>query len=347
VKKVLIIIRDKLGDSLIAAQSVLALRDQYLDVNITLIMRHDYACFLKDEPNIRLISYRHHWQAWLRICLMRLGPTYDALIVLRGFGKKIAQLGKLVRAHRKIHMQGSFPHIFAEYPIEPIKESDTLITRAWQTLRLYVPRLQPINGLYFPSLAAKRKQAPLTFIGICPITDEKRKDLSVTALKYLIHTVQQAHPGWPIRILVRKAEEGRPYHCAVQEEAVEVVAFESTTTLCSLFTHMLHYYGADTGLYHLAAAMDIPATVFFGPTQPHKIVLPDQYTTSVRILGLGAQHCDEKKCQHAVCIELAARNASILSGHISIAATPMSCPMRTLSTQQLVENQTLSSRVRE
>ncbi len=71
---------------------------------------------------------------------------------------------------------------------------------------------------------------------------------------------------------------------------------------------MTAYYGADTGLYHLAAAMDIPATVVFGPTQPGRIILPRQNAASVRLEVLAEEHCDVKACRNPVCIEQACAN---------------------------------------
>ena len=76
-----------------------------------------------------------------------------------------------------------------------------------------------------------------------------------------------------------------------------VAALPQPRELCRIYRAARRWYGTDTGLYHLAVAMGIPATVFFGPTQPQLVVMSEQPEVDrVRLEALGAEHCDEKGC---------------------------------------------------
>ena len=67
-----------------------------------------------------------------------------------------------------------------------------------------------------------------------------------------------------------------------------------------------HLLTTDTGVYHLAASIGVPCTVFFGPTQPDKIVMPEQAgIEKVRLPSLANAHCEVKDCQQPFCLNLA------------------------------------------
>lgn len=337
-KKIFFLIRDKLGDSLIAAQVVLAFRAQFPPYKITLMMRSDYAYFLKDEPGIRLLSYKNSVQAYWKACWIGLTEKFDALIVLRGFGKKIAHLGKLINADRKIHMRDNFPHVFPEYPPTAVSLQETfLLESVLRTVRVYKPELQCKARLFFPSLVAKRSPHP-SFIGVCPITDEIRKNLTPYAVKGVIAMIQQQYPAVPIYILVRCDKEGEPFTALCDGVKIRLVAFKDTKRLLMLYQDMHQYYGADTGLYHLAAAMDIPATVFFGSTPSCKVVLPKQRTCSVRLASLGDILCAQTKCQHPVCLDQIVANLKAGSHILPLDKTPQACPLRTVPAKEKVYN---------
>lgn len=337
-KKIFFLIRDKLGDSLIAAQVVLAFRDQYPDSDITLMMRADYAYFLQDEPGIKLLPYKNSAQVYWIACWLRLTGKFDAMIVLRGFGHKVARLGKLIRAARKIHMRDSFPEVFPEYPPAAGTPEETFLLESMlRTMRIYAPGIQCEKRLYFPSLVAKRAIKP-SFIGLCPITDEARKNLSPHALQDIIAYIQRAHPGYPIHILVRRIDEGKDFTALCDAQKVRLVVFDNTKKLLRLYQDMYHYYGADTGLYHLAAAMDIPATVFFGSSPACKIILPRQNTSSIRLASLGDTLCETIDCRYPVCLEQAAHNLHIPATLLSLDVTPNTCPLRAFVPEGLTRN---------
>jgi ADP-heptose:LPS heptosyltransferase len=104
------------------------------------------------------------------------------------------------------------------------------------------------------------------------------------------------------------------------------------------FADLAHIYCTDTGLYHLAAAMGVPATVYYGPTQPWRNMMPAQPDArGVRLSVLGAEHCEEKACKTPLCLEAAVRSVAAEQGLESIDSTPAGCPLRSHSLERLSE----------
>src|SRR6185436_5844680 len=90
-----------------------------------------------------------------------------------------------------------------------------------------------------------------------------------------------------------------------------------------------HLHTTDTGVYHLAAAMGIPLTTYYGPTQPWKNGFPRQPDLMrIRLAALGGEHCEEKSCRRPICLEKAIAlhvGEAIESG---IEGTPPGCLLR-------------------
>ncbi|GAA5784511.1 glycosyltransferase family 9 protein [Chitiniphilus shinanonensis] len=313
-----VLIRDKLGDTLIAFNVLRAFRELHPESQITVMVHAHYLPLLEHEQGYRLVPYRSALAAYAWAVGQRLlGRHFDAVVVLRGFGAKIARLAKLLPTTRRIHAFGRFPAIF-NCPVPNPREDDLHPTPALRALQVLDPSLCLPQTLHLPGLASLRANAE--HVVICPVSDEPRRTMSTDDVAGILPALAQRHPGLPIHVLVRRAEEFTP------PPGVTLVAFENINMLLAKLASAAAYYGADTGLFHVAAAMGIPTTVFFGPSQPHKVILPQQNAVSVRLSKLGNRHCDEKRCISPACIELAvsswAGEASALRSH-----PPDSCPL--------------------
>jgi hypothetical protein len=251
--------------------------------------------------------------------------------VLTGYGPAMLQIARLVRAPRRLFFDARFPDSYPEFP--PAYKETSLVDRSWQTARLIDPDLPKPLRLALPALAARRSpravdQRP---VGVVPLANELRKKMDAVALAALVERVRALHPGRPVWILLNRSDRGADVVLRAPLPAgAEVKAFRSLADLVPLYSELGAWYGTDTGLYHLAVALGIPATVFFGPTQPRLIVMPDQPgVTAVRLAALGDAHCDEKACVQPVCLHQCVavwRGAGVTP---QLEDTPPACPLRT------------------
>lgn len=342
-RRVLFIIRGKLGDSLHAfaiVQEYLALHAQD---EVTTLMRRDYAELVRAEPGFVLVRYRNALQALLWALLQRLfARPFDALIVLRGFGPRIRDLGRLIKARRKIYLDGRFASEFPEYPEllgDAAQEKHPIPLAAYRAAALYEPALQMPARMHLPSLSRLRVGEEPQFVGVCPQSGEKRKDMSQQDLERLLDYLARVEPGACVKVLVRENAAG--LYSVAGRKGCELVEYGSLSNLVGWFARMRAYYGADSGLYHVASAMDIPATLVFGPTQPKRIVLPRQRAKSIRLAVLGDRHCGVKTCCTPVCIAQAVAN---LSGGelLPLEGPPAECPLRMAGRNELLKNAALS-----
>jgi len=112
--------------------------------------------------------------------------------------------------------------------------------------------------------------------------------------------------------------------------------FRNLRALLTEYLQTSAWYGTDTGLYHVAVALGLPATVFFGPTQPWRVVAREQPNVKVvRLVGLGQAHCDVISCRNAACLHHAVAIWAGNSAPIDSSGTPANCPLRNLESESL------------
>ncbi len=327
-RRVLFVIRGKLGDTLVSFATVRRYADDYPDDSVTLLTRSNYAALLAGEAGVRVLGFSSRIGMLVRLLRMRLfEPPFDALLVLWGFGKPIEWIGRLIRASRKIYLDGRYPDIYPEHPDIP---RDALqYEPMWRVAREFEAGLPAPDRLFVPGLAALRTGQPEA-IGIAPLADEPRRIMNAAALAQLVRAVQARHPQAPVRVLINASDDGaRPLLDAGLPAGAEFRFFPKLSDLLREFGDLAHWYGTDTGLYHLAAAMGVPATVFYGPTRPHTNMFPAQTDSrGIRLRVLGGAHCEEKSCTQPYCLYSAVAQFSDARSSGSLAATPTGCPLR-------------------
>ncbi len=286
-RRVLFVIRGKLGDTLVAFATVRRYADAFPDHKVTLLTRSAYAALLRDEKHMRILGFSSRIGMLLLLIRLRFEPVFDALLVLWGFGTPIIWIGRLIRARRKIYLDGRYSKVFTEYAdLSPERlQSEPM----WRVANLFEPALPQPKRLEVPSLAAKRRASPSS-VGIAPLADEARRIMSPRMLGALLRMIFRLHPGAPVRIFVNPADSGaQEIIAAGLPSGAEFCFFPHLDNLVQGFADLAHIYCTDTGLYHLAAAMGIPATVYYGPTQPWRNMMPAQPNArGVRLSVLGA-----------------------------------------------------------
>jgi hypothetical protein len=301
----LFVLRGKLGETVVAFATVRAFADAYRGDDVTLLVRANYAPLFAREAGLRVIGFSSRIAMFAKLLGLRwFEAPFDALLVLLGAGPPVARLGRLVRARRKIFLDGRFKDVFPEWPDVPGDHRH--FEPAWLVARTYEPGLAAPLYSRIPSLAARRQ--PTKIVAIAPVSDEPRRSMAPGTLHALIVALARWHPGCEIRVLVNPADrDAQPLIKTGKNAGLPAGAqFERFLTLRALIESLCrleHLYSTDTGLYHLAAAIGVPTTAYFGPTQPWKNGFPAQpVLTRVRLAALDGDHCEEKQCRRPVCL---------------------------------------------
>ena len=314
--------------------TVRAFADAFPDDDVTLLVRANYAPLFRNEQGIRVIGFSSRLAMFARLVAMRwFEPPFDALLVLLGSGPPILRLGRMVRARRKIFHDGRFPGVYPEWP--EIPPDHLQFEPAWHVARVYAPELAAPQWSRIPNLMARRR--PGRVIGIAPISDERRRTISPPAVHALISALARRHPEHAIHVLVNADDhEARPLLEAGLPAGAQMRNFPTLEALVEELSVLDHLYSTDTGLYHLAAAMGVPLSTYFGPTQPWKIGFPAQPDLErIRLAALEGEHCEEKGCRNPVCLDMSVALHTGATIDASIDGTPQGCLLRRHPSAQL------------
>lgn len=327
-RRVLFVLRGKLGDSVVSYASARAYADAFPQDEVALLVRANYAPLFAGEKGLRVIGFPGRLAMYLRLAWMRVAePAWDALVVLLGSGRPVERLGRLVRAKRKVFLDARLAHVYPEWP--QIRHHHLQPEPAWCAVRMIAPELPMPGASSIPSLAARRSAAPAA-VGLVPVSDEARRTMSVDVVHALVKHARARHPGLEVRILVNR--EDREAQALLAQGAPEGAAYRDFPTMQALvdeLAQLAHLYTTDTGLYHLACAMGVPVTVFYGPTQPWKNGFPRQPGLErVRIAALGGEHCDEKGCRRPACLDGAVAGYVGAAAGATVDESPDACLLR-------------------
>jgi ADP-heptose:LPS heptosyltransferase len=193
-------------------------------------------------------------------------------------------LARLLPAKRRIHYQKTHADLYPERPAMPADPD--LFDPGWRVARMVARHFPKPESLCVPSLA-RRYAATVRegeVIGVVPFADELRKNFDAHSLRVLLEALRAQHPSARLRIFFNPSDRGSGViREVVLPENADLRPFRALRDLLQEYLQISSWIGTDTGLFHLAVAMGIPARVFFGPTQPWKIVRPHQpHTKTVR-----------------------------------------------------------------
>lgn len=333
----LFLIRGKLGDSLIFLSALQAYLRRHPEVTSYLAMRRNYARLFAQDCSAKLIPFDSRIELIARLLWLRLrGLRFDICAVLWGFGTIVTRFARLSGAKRRIYLDDRYPEAFSEWP--SAQHHQQCVDVAWNVLKLIDPSLPRPDQLALMGLRAKADVNTENVV-VVPVADEPRRCLGPEACHELLTYVRKRHPKALIKIVINPADTAAaPIQSMALPENTILSPFETLEQLVDIFSSAGAWYGVDTGLYHIAAAMDLPTQALFGPTQPQKMVLSGQRNVKwVRLEALGASHCEVKSCEQPECLNFLIRN---LNGAAlpEILRSPDACPMRGTSPNKLSEN---------
>ena len=110
-RRVLFVLRGKLGDTVVSFATVRAFADAFPDDDVTLLVRASYAPLFRNEQGIRVVGFSSRVVMFAKLAMMRwLEPPFDALLVLLGSGalpqhSRIPSLAAMRRPSRVIGIQ--------------------------------------------------------------------------------------------------------------------------------------------------------------------------------------------------------------------------------------------------
>lgn len=271
--RILIVKLSSFGDILHALPAVNSLRCQ-LPARIDWVTQAEYASLVACFPDVgKVFPVRRHqgWRGFLATCRALRREAYDLVIDLQGL-QKSALVARLAGGRRCIgpsyHREGA--RIWYHETAPPADGERHAVIQAMDVLPM-LGISRPEQPLFPIVLPAKPALTASPRVGIAPVSRWPSKNWPVDRYTRLARLLQERR-GASITIL--GGEDSLAAARAIREGCSGTVNIQCGNLdwpeLGAAIKDLDVLVANDSGPVHLAAALEVPCVVFYGPTVPRR-----------------------------------------------------------------------------
>ena len=311
-EKICVIHLNQIGDLAFAMPLLKALRCRFPEAVIHSVVKPYLIELLEGSPYVDTIIPRPGTIREKKGLLATLrSQRYDLLFCLPRSEESMIMTA-LSRAGIKVGFS-HFPWDLGLHYKETVEGHNCWRNNAKLLKRLNIPIAQDdYVGLIPTDADIGDRQLPQRFVVISPGASQRRqtKTWREDYFSRLIGLLWQEHGLTPV--LVGSAENGeankRIIQTAVEREGASNAAPLDLSgkiglrVLCAVLKRACLFVGIDSGVMHLASAVDIPVVGLFGPTDPY-YVGPQNPRSRVVRSNMDCVPCFLKKCSHVNCMQ--------------------------------------------
>ena len=313
--KILVVKLSALGDIILAIPSLRALRENFLQSHITVLVAKPYASILQKCPYINRVfefpfKSKDYRDIWRTSSLLRK-IDFDVVVDLQN-SRTSHILGYLSACNRRYgYDNGKFSFLLnrkvkeIKTPLSPIEhQSRTLkllgIKSVKEDLELWPKGSDEIWAADFLKEHRRDKDAALIGINLEASSSWPSKRWAVEKFAALIDKMQQAE----MEVMVTGNDKAlaESFGRLAKGPFIEAVDKTSVMQLASLIKCCNAYITSDSAPLHIAYAMKTPVVALFGPTDPRRHTLLNAKQVVIK-KKLNCSPCYKRRCHKHDCME--------------------------------------------
>ncbi len=257
--KILFITSNRVGDAVLSTGVLSALVEQYPHADITIVCGSYAASLFRAVPNLErliVLKKRKYNRHWLSFWLKCIGTRWDLIVDLRN-----SAAARMLRGKKYLHRAGSTgQHKVIENGI---------------VLGLSLP---PAPRLWLDDAARKNAARilppALPLIALAPAANWAPKQWPAENFVKLAQRLGEPNGLFPDAqfIVIADKHETAPVEIICKKLGIEkahAILGEDLLTIAACLESASLFVGNDSGLMHMAAAMQVPTLGLFGPGQEH------------------------------------------------------------------------------
>lgn len=316
VRSVLLVLTTGLGDAVLSTPVFAALRRALPQARLTLFVRSSWAPLFSAEPDLgAVIPYHGKWRRFFATLRALRAQAPDLALVLHGNDPDALPLAYLAGARHILRIPTAGTR-FDWLLSNAGREADRVTVPGWHyvdnrlrildSLGIEPARRSPV---IHPSPRAQaefsawrqRRLGEDPYWVLHPWAADRYKTWPPERVREFLAAAMARWPG--MRVVITGSGGERAAAQALAADAPGVVAAAGDLSIdatAALLADARAVVAPDTGLLHLAAALDVPCVGLYAPTRV-ELVGPRAATATVRALQkpLTCEPCLEKRCPYA------------------------------------------------
>jgi ADP-heptose:LPS heptosyltransferase len=311
-KKICIIHLNQIGDLIFSLPLLKALRENYPDASIHSLVKPYLQELLADSPYVDIVIPRKSGLTAKYKLLKNIRRNNYDLVISLARSEECLLLAALSKADTKAGFS-QFPWDLGLNIKENIEGHNSWRnnTKLLKRLNATVTKTDYV-GLMNVNKTGRDLNLPEKFVVISPGASERRlmktwqkeKFANLMLLlkeKYELSFIvvggmdNQAYNREIIRIVEQN-------NCGKDIDILDLTGKIGLASLCSVIKKASLFIGIDSGVMHIASALDIPVVGLFGPTDPYYVGPQNDRSIVVREESMECVPCYLKDCKHRDCM---------------------------------------------
>lgn len=311
-KKICIIHLNQIGDLIFSLPLLKALRDNFPDASIHSIIRPHLIGLLTDSPYVDLVVPRKSGlTAKYKLLKNIRSNNYDLMISLSRSEECL-----LLTALSKAETKAGFSHFPLDLCLNIKKKIEG--HNSWYNNAKILKHLNVriTKSDYVGLLEVDKNEMdwdlPEKFAIISPGASKRRHAKTWKKEKFaqLMRLIKENYELSPILVggkddLGYNSEIVRILQKSNRKKNIEVLdltGISDLARLCSIMKRARLFVGIDSGIMHMASAIDIPVVGLFGPTDPFYVGPQNERSIVVREESMECVPCYLRRCKHRDCM---------------------------------------------
>lgn len=323
VQRVLLVLTTGLGDAVLSTPAFQAVRRALPQARIALFVRNAWAPLFHAERDVdEVIGYHGKWRRFFSTLGRLRSFSPELTLVLHGNDPDVIPLAYLAGSRHIVRVPTAgtrFGRLLSNSQREQDKATVDGLHYIENRLRvletvgiapvLHVPAVHLSDAQIHAARAwVERQIGRRAFIVVHRHAADRYKTWPRAKAMEFLRDALSLYPDLGVVLTGAGADRGDAAEMAAPFPSGRVVVAAGTFDIggtAGLITLARAVVAPDTGILHLAAALDVPTIGLFSPTRP-ALVGPRARTASVVVLvkGLTCTPCEEKRCPHnpALCM---------------------------------------------
>ena len=307
--RILVIAPAWLGDLVISLSFLKALKRKFVNHQIDLMVNenlYEITKYFPDISNIIPVKIKHGKLSFFyRIRLgMQLRKNHYAKCYILPNSIKSSLIPFIAKIKERIGYMGEFRYGLINRIIEPVDREEGMVNRYLNLLGLqYDESLIPrINYNIDKKVVNKTYSADKDYIVFCP--DAEYGPAKRWPINKWIELANKINNQYQI-IFIGLDQSIETSLKSIKTDYINLINKTSLNDILNILSNASCVIANDSGLMHLAAALDKPVVGIFGSTSPkYTPPLTDEYKKSIIYKNLSCSPCFKRECplEHLNCL---------------------------------------------
>ena len=325
VQRILLVLTTGLGDTILSTPAVRAMRENFPDSTIKLLVRENWFSLFQNDPHLDgIIAYRGKYRKFFKTIRLLKKEKFDLVLIFHGNDPDIIPLVYFSGAPFIIRIPNDttrFRFLLSNQDVGTTSYLDpqahyienrlkifNLIDCSTTDTRMYLSIDRQTQAKVDKRIEAWKGKNGRSLIGIHIFAADDYKVWPIDKQIELMERITSLSDN--VALILSGSQRDRKRIAKIierlrdKDQVINAAGLFSPIEMAALLKRLLLFIAPDTGLLHMAIAVNVPTISLFAPTD-HQLIGPfyDKDRHLVIQKAPTCEDCITKRCKNNICMD--------------------------------------------